>query len=196
MAKWRIHRRRKLPVIVIVDAEADPEYGFEGLANLTRKARLDFGAEISFFDRKGLEQTFDLSDQTAIGTLEDRNGIVLAARDGYADVVQALLRQGTEVDARDAGGVTALIGAASGGQDAIIQFLLEAGADVDATDERGKTALMEASLIGHVPSVQTLLAAGADLDARDADGRTAWTYAAMARHRNVVRLFQERREPR
>ncbi len=55
---------------------------------------------------------------------------------------------------------------------------------------------MEASIVGHVVSVQTLLDAGADLEARDADGRSAWTYAAMARHRNVVRVFQERREPR
>ena len=40
--------RRRLPLIVVVDAEADPEYKFAGLANLIRKARIDFGAEICF----------------------------------------------------------------------------------------------------------------------------------------------------
>lgn len=42
--------RRRLPVIVIVDAEADPDYTFRGLSDLVRKARLDFGAEIVFLD--------------------------------------------------------------------------------------------------------------------------------------------------
>jgi hypothetical protein len=40
--------RRRLPVIVIVDAEADPDYEFQGLSDLVRKARLDFNAEIKF----------------------------------------------------------------------------------------------------------------------------------------------------
>jgi hypothetical protein len=40
--------RRQLPLIVIVDAEADPDYTFQGLSDLVRKARLDFNAEITF----------------------------------------------------------------------------------------------------------------------------------------------------
>jgi hypothetical protein len=40
--------RRQLPVIVIVDAEADPDYTFQGLSDLVRKARLDFDAEVRF----------------------------------------------------------------------------------------------------------------------------------------------------
>lgn len=42
--------RRRLPRIILVDAEADPDYEFEGLGNLVRKARLDFGAHIDFED--------------------------------------------------------------------------------------------------------------------------------------------------
>lgn len=40
--------RRRLAFMVIVDGEADPDYQFEGLGNLVRKARIDFGAEIEF----------------------------------------------------------------------------------------------------------------------------------------------------
>ena len=40
--------RRRVPLIVIVDAEADPDYVFEGLGNLVRKARSDFHAKIRF----------------------------------------------------------------------------------------------------------------------------------------------------
>ena len=39
--------RRRLPLIIVLDAEGDEDYTFEGLANLTRKARLDFGVEIA-----------------------------------------------------------------------------------------------------------------------------------------------------
>ena len=46
--------RRQVPLIIIVDAEADPVYRFEGLGNLVRKARVDFGAEIEFLDQEAL----------------------------------------------------------------------------------------------------------------------------------------------
>ena len=48
--------RRRARVIVIVDAEADPDYAFEGLGNLVRKARRDFDAGIRFLDRQELEE--------------------------------------------------------------------------------------------------------------------------------------------
>jgi hypothetical protein len=62
--------RRRLPVIVIVDAEADPDYTFEGLANLVRKARLDFGAEITFLSEAELDEHLDPEVRRHFGTLE------------------------------------------------------------------------------------------------------------------------------
>lgn len=53
MAGYELIRRR-LPVIVIVDAEADPDYTFQGLSDLVRKARLDFRAEIVFLNAQEL----------------------------------------------------------------------------------------------------------------------------------------------
>jgi len=46
--------RRRLPLIVVCDDGADPGYQFGDLANLVRKARLDFCTEISFLDGKDL----------------------------------------------------------------------------------------------------------------------------------------------
>ena len=46
--------RRSLPVIVLSDAESDVGIAFAGLANLVRKARTDFGAEIAFLDEDEL----------------------------------------------------------------------------------------------------------------------------------------------
>ena len=44
--------RRRVPLILLCDDGADPEYGFEDMANLVRKARIDFGADMRFLDRR------------------------------------------------------------------------------------------------------------------------------------------------
>ena len=62
--------RRRLARIVIVDAEADPEYTFEGLANLVRKARLDFGAEIAFLNAEELDAAVPDPYRRLFGTLD------------------------------------------------------------------------------------------------------------------------------
>lgn len=66
--------RRRLTRIVVIDAEADPEYRFEGLANLVRKARLDFGAEITFLTGEQLDKTLPPSPapyRPLFGTIEE-----------------------------------------------------------------------------------------------------------------------------
>ena len=68
--------RRRLPLIVIIDAGADPDYTCEDLANLIRKARIDFDAEIEFLDHEALRALRDrqegerLESFAYFGTLE------------------------------------------------------------------------------------------------------------------------------
>ncbi len=62
--------RRRLPIMVIIDAEADPEYSFEGMANLVRKARLDFGAEIEFLREESLDTLVHATFRGYFGTPE------------------------------------------------------------------------------------------------------------------------------
>jgi hypothetical protein len=62
--------RRRLRRILMVDAEADPDYTFEGLANLIRKARVDFGAEIAFLDEPQLAAVLDPAIRQHFGTLQ------------------------------------------------------------------------------------------------------------------------------
>ena len=62
--------RRRLPRILVIDAEADPEYKFEGLANLVRKSRLDFGAEITFLTAVELDEAVDPAFRKFFGTLQ------------------------------------------------------------------------------------------------------------------------------
>lgn len=62
--------RRRLPLIVLCDNGADPDYRLEELGNLVRKARNDFGAAIEFVTRAQLERCDDTVQQ-AVGTLSD-----------------------------------------------------------------------------------------------------------------------------
>lgn len=48
--------RRRAALIVCSDNGADPEYGFNDIQNLVRRARIDLGAEIEFFDSEGIAQ--------------------------------------------------------------------------------------------------------------------------------------------
>jgi hypothetical protein len=54
----------------MIDAEADPDYTFEGLSNLIRKARLDFGAETQFLSETELDKYLHPEIRAQFGTLE------------------------------------------------------------------------------------------------------------------------------
>jgi ankyrin repeat protein/thiol-disulfide isomerase/thioredoxin len=110
-------------------------------------------------------------------TLNER--LLDAARDGRADDVKALLRDGAKVDARDDSFRTPLILAASTGNVAIVQALLKAGADVNAQEGvNGDSALMYAAVWGNMPLVRILLDAKAQANLKDTVGCTALHLAA------------------
>jgi hypothetical protein len=62
--------RRRVDLIVICDGEQDAEFTFQGLANLVRKARSDFGAEIEFFTEGELDKSLDPAVRPCFGTLD------------------------------------------------------------------------------------------------------------------------------
>jgi len=61
--------RRRLRFILIVDAEMDADFGFGGLANLVRKARIDFGAEVRFLTEDQLTEVVAGEVRPYVGTL-------------------------------------------------------------------------------------------------------------------------------
>ena len=97
------------------------------------------------------------------------------------EALEALLRAGVDIHARDARGMTPLTQAALEGHREFVEVLLRAGADSDAPGQDGRTALIWAILRDarsrsrHI--VRLLLDAGADPDARDEQGGTALMYA-------------------
>lgn len=62
--------RRRLPMIVIVDAEEDAGFIYEGFAGLVRKARMDFGASIVPLDDAALDRAVHPSKRMLFGSLD------------------------------------------------------------------------------------------------------------------------------
>jgi hypothetical protein len=60
--------RRQVPFIICCDCGCDPNYNFEDVANLVRKARVDFDAEIRFLDGTALKG-LDAETRKIIGPL-------------------------------------------------------------------------------------------------------------------------------
>jgi ankyrin repeat protein len=111
--------------------------------------------------------------------------------------VEALLKQGADVNAAQGDGMTALHWAASRGDAAMAQMLLSAGANIRATTRLGGiTALHLASQAGHAPVVAALLAAGADANAATSNGATALMLAARGGSPDTVtRLIENGADP-
>lgn len=72
-----------------------------------------------------------------------------AVASGDLGVVEALLRSGVDVDARQAGGFTPLMGAAAQGVSTMVERLLAAGARRRLVDDQGRSAAAHAEASGH-----------------------------------------------
>jgi ankyrin repeat protein len=108
--------------------------------------------------------------------------LIGAASDGDKKAIQALLKEGVNVNVRDWDDLTALIPAASSGHVEICKLLVSKGIDVNAKDKDGITALMEASIMGHQKVVEFLLEKGAEVNAAASSEVTAlWLAASEGR---------------
>ena len=74
--------------------------------------------------------------------------LLQAARAGNSSDVACLLRAGSQVDASDANGHTALMLGAMAGQLAVVRLLIEAGADTSLKDDLGYDAYTAAMFFG------------------------------------------------
>jgi ankyrin repeat protein len=123
-------------------------------------------------------------------TLKNYFGIPVlhsAAGNGHKAVVQLLLENGANIEARSESEATALHWAAYGDHDTVVQLLIEKGANVEAKGGRGETALHQVAKYGHSNVVRLLIEKGADLEAETNGGETALQQAAGNGHEVVVR---------
>ena len=97
----------------------------------------------------------------------------------YTQIVRLLLERGTDINAQDEWGRSALMIAADAGYLETVKLLLDWEANVHLKDLRGYTALMRAAWKGHLDIVTALIDRGADVNGVDEKhGYTALLLAA------------------
>src|SRR5688500_12401201 len=90
--------------------------------------------------------------------------LLMAADQGHAGVIAALVAGGADVKAANALGTTPLMLAAASGNPQAVTILVENGAEVEAKEKTfGQTPLMFAASNNRVDAMQALIKAGADL---------------------------------
>ena len=92
--------------------------------------------------------------------------LILAAREGHADVIAALLAAGADPKAATTTGTSVLMLAAASGNARAVTMLVENGADVNAKENvMQQTPLMFASAYNRVDAMKALIKGGADIKA-------------------------------
>ncbi|KAK8092806.1 hypothetical protein PG999_014393 [Apiospora kogelbergensis] len=106
--------------------------------------------------------------------------VVEAARNGWADIVSALLAARFDMDERDHNSSTALHLATYQGDIDTAEVLIKAGADITPRNNRGDTPLMYAAIGGQVEMAKLLLeqSTEADVNVQNAVGITALHFSA------------------
>lgn len=112
--------------------------------------------------------------------------LMVAAGQGRADLIPAIISAGVDVNARDNDGDAALYYAAANGHLEAVQALLRANANINAANKKGGTALIGAAVQGHTPVVRLLIARGARPNQPDQDGDNPLILASAAGQADTV----------
>lgn len=111
--------------------------------------------------------------------LETAESIFAAVLHGNMEAIERYLKDGVDINAADANGLTPLAWAAVNDTPfEIAKFLIDNGANVNARDHIENTPLHDAAGAGHREIVAMLISKGADLNARNKDGKTPIDLAA------------------
>jgi len=91
--------------------------------------------------------------------------LFMAAKAGFPNLIDVLLKGGADARSAAVDGLTPLMMAASSGSADAVRRLIEAGADVNAIEnERGQTALIFAATFNEPDAIKVLMQYGADIN--------------------------------
>lgn len=142
--------------------------------------------------RKGASVEAKNSDQVRaidVVTIDGRTALHHAAKEGWLDAVETLLKHKAVIDAMDKNLWAPISLAASSGHDAVLKILLRAKASVNLGTNDGTTPLHLAAANGHYECTQLLVEKNARVEEKDHSGRTPLWRAVVGNHESVTRLL-------
>ncbi len=117
-------------------------------------------------DKQGVIKQFKESNAAlAIKNKEGNTPLHLACELGYREIVQSILAEGPDVNARNYKYATPLHSAVEEGHKGVIKLLVEAGAEIETRNNLSQTPLHIAAVKGRIACSQILFQAGADISA-------------------------------
>ncbi len=182
---------RTITLQKLFNPELFPKNGsLRGLKRLTQDARTQMLADKivrCWHDQKPDPHEVDMLLKAGVDTeyihpqAEGATLLGLAARRGYVQCVEELLRHGADLSGKAANKMTPFQQAAWMGQAEVMELLLRRGADIAIRNEHGMTPLMLVvnglgGRDGRRRSLELLLAHGVSLEDKDNEGRTAMDY--------------------
>jgi len=143
--------------------------------------------------KNNLEMFKSLVNKDNVNTRDGASNTLLmnAAKNGYSDILNYLLKEGAEINEINSVGHTALNLSVYFGQDSTARYLIEKGADVNKTDDRFKLSpLIAAIRSNHLELGEILLKKGANINATDGTNNfTPIMWATLYQNKDFVKLL-------
>ncbi len=117
--------------------------------------------------------------------------LIKASQYGRKDIVAMLIKSGTNANAKNKYGNTALLEATQNGYKEIIQMLIEAGADVNVQDKDGNTALIHAAQNDNLDIIRLLISFNANILEKNNEGDSIYTILYKKRGSGIDKFIEE-----
>lgn len=150
-----------------------------------------FAMDVSRFSGSNPPGTTAHVSHDACRDREGNTPLILAAKSGDIDNVNALLNMGFDINERNYRGRTSLIEASENGHKNVVRLLRNNGADPDLKDKDGFTALIHAIQQKNTDIVNELIGY-ANVNVRDHENNTPLIWAARMNHYAAARLLLQK----
>ncbi|MBU0527204.1 ankyrin repeat domain-containing protein, partial [Candidatus Micrarchaeota archaeon] len=176
--------------VVEASEPAEPSFSIEHRANLSLQD------EIQRIEHETWAREFHIK-HSQFGLFSEpeerlriRGTLQLFSWYGDSSVVKTLGHRGTDVNAKNSNGDTALHFSSMAGNFETTLFLMEQGARINAKNKDGSTPLHEAALYGHEAIVELLIRNGAKVNAEMNDWKRPLNLANEKDHPETARVLK------
>jgi len=125
------------------------------------------------------------------GRIRDLTPLMIAAGTGNKDIINVLIENKAEINAKGENGKTPLTIALRRNNLQTAQLLIEKGSDINTRDDKGVTPLMWASYEGRLETVKFILKNNPDVNASNSKDRTALKYAIERNYKEIIQVLKE-----